>query len=704
LTWSNSSNWNGGIPMSGETGGTILVFPTAAAAVKATTDDLASLAADQIIFRDSGYTISGAANTSLALTGSPTPALLDAVGGNTFDHTRPVTFTATVTIEVDAQADVLAGPLTGAGGMTKTGAGTLTLSWGFGNQYQGATMVGAGTLQAGLNDPFPHSTAMTVASGATLDLNNFQATIGSLAGSGNVTLGANALATLTVGGNGLSTTFGGSITGTGGTTALSKAGSGTLTLTGTNSYTGETWIDGGTLQLGGPNAIEINHTDVNLSGPGTLDLNGFDLIIGMLTGGGTGGILLGGAYLTVSSGNYSGPITGNGGLTVFPKGMAPTTLILTGTQTFTGQTIVSGTLQVDGTLTASMTHVDTTGSLRGSGTLGSVYVAGTIMPGYHTESLPPFFPPPQDHSGVLHIGGLSLFGTYAVVVDSATAYSQLLVGAADLSQSPSLVVNGGNAVLPGTTLTIVSATNGIMGTFLGLPEGTVLPGGRFRIHYTSTTVTLERVATPTEAFVSQVYLDLLGRSVDSAGLVSWSTQIDQGTARSQVVLGIEQSIEYRMDLVDRLYATFLHRTPDQAGMNGFLGLFAAGGTYEQAEASITGSPEYYQSRGGGTKDGFLDALYHDALGRAVDPAGRTSFDQAFAAGATPGAVAGVIFTSDEYRTDLVQGWYQQYLHRPADTSGLDSFVSALRQGTRDEAVVATIIGSDEYFAKLPAGS
>jgi autotransporter-associated beta strand protein len=268
LTWSNPSNWNGGIPASGESGGTTLVFPTVAAAVKATTDDLASLAADQIIFQDSVYTVSGTPDTSLTLTGSMSPALVDAVGGNTFDHTRPVTFAGTVTVEVDAQGDVLAGPLTGAGGLTKTGAGTLTLSWGFGNQYQGATMVAAGTLQAGLNDPFPHGTAMTVASGATLDLNGFQGQIGSLAGSGSVTLGSRGLSTLSVGGNGLSTTFGGSITGAGGGTALAKTGSGTLTLTGTNSYTGETWINGGTLQVGGPNA-RPGGTDVNLSGLGT---------------------------------------------------------------------------------------------------------------------------------------------------------------------------------------------------------------------------------------------------------------------------------------------------------------------------------------------------------------------------------------------------------------------------------------------------
>ena len=45
---------------------------------------------------------------------------------------------------------------------------------------------------------------MTVAGGATFDLNNFAETVGSIAGAGNITLGSG---TLTAGGNGASTTY-----------------------------------------------------------------------------------------------------------------------------------------------------------------------------------------------------------------------------------------------------------------------------------------------------------------------------------------------------------------------------------------------------------------------------------------------------------------------------------------------------------------
>ena len=81
--------------------------------------------------------------------------------------------------------------------------------------------------------------------GGTFDLNSFNQTIGSLAGAGSVTLGA---ATLTTGSDNTSTTFSGTISGTGG---LTKIGAGTLVLTGNNPYSGATAVNGGRLTVNG---------------------------------------------------------------------------------------------------------------------------------------------------------------------------------------------------------------------------------------------------------------------------------------------------------------------------------------------------------------------------------------------------------------------------------------------------------------------
>src|SRR4029078_3661263 len=90
------------------------------------------------------------------------------------------------------------------------------------------------------------------AAGAIFNLNNFNETIASLAGGGttggNVTLGS---ATLTTGNN-LDTTYSGVVSGTGG---LTKQGSGIFTLSGTNTYSGNTTINAGTLKLGASDVI-----------------------------------------------------------------------------------------------------------------------------------------------------------------------------------------------------------------------------------------------------------------------------------------------------------------------------------------------------------------------------------------------------------------------------------------------------------------
>ena len=114
--------------------------------------------------------------------------------------------------------------------------------------------------------------------GCILDISLHNApgvTIGSIEGEANVFLGAN---NLTIGSNNLSTTFSGVIQdggqngGTGG--SLTKIGRGTLTLTGANTYTGDTNVNRGVLQVDG--SITSN-TFVNrgatLAGTGTIDGN-----------------------------------------------------------------------------------------------------------------------------------------------------------------------------------------------------------------------------------------------------------------------------------------------------------------------------------------------------------------------------------------------------------------------------------------------
>ncbi|WP_027579819.1 autotransporter domain-containing protein [Bradyrhizobium sp. Ai1a-2] len=147
------------------------------------------------------------------------------------------------TIDTNGFNSTFSGTIGGASSLTKAGAGSLTLA-GPGS-YGGATLVNAGTLQAGATNVFSPNSAYTVAGGATLDLNSFNQTIGSLAGAGQVALGS---AALTAGNDNSSTVFSGAISGPGG---LVKSGSGTFSLTGSSTYTGPTNVNAGILSVDG---------------------------------------------------------------------------------------------------------------------------------------------------------------------------------------------------------------------------------------------------------------------------------------------------------------------------------------------------------------------------------------------------------------------------------------------------------------------
>jgi uncharacterized membrane protein len=220
--------------------------------------------------------------------------------------------------------------------------------------------------------------------------------------------------------------------------------------------------------------------------------------------------------------------------------------------------------------------------------------------------------------------------------------------------------------------------------------------------------------TANQRFIAEEYRDLLGRAVDAGGLQSWVPLLDAGVSRADVVRAIENAPgnEYRFHLVDQLYRQFLHRSSiGDGGAAGWVGLLAGGGTVEQVEAGIVGSPEYYQTRGGDSAAGWLNAVYQDLFQRSVDTAGQASWLGAASAGSLS-AVALAILTApvqgsaagNEYRAHLVDSLYQQLLDRSSQgDAGAMHWLRQLQAGQRYEDVVAGIVGDPqevEFFNKI----
>lgn len=221
------------------------------------------------------------------------------------------TFTVSGAIQGGASQDLA---LSGTSG---TGVIILGAPSGSSN-YTGATNVVRGTLKLGTDNTLPTTTVVDVHSlsaaseQATFDLNNFNQTVAGLQNSGGtnvavtVTNSGASMRTLTVN-NSSARSYSGAITGA--NLALTKAGSGILTLSGTNSYGGVTTVNGGRLVLGSGGTLP-NTSGVKLGG-GTFDITatGYTMSSGQqLSGSGTvdGNLTING---NLAIGNSPGTIT-----------------------------------------------------------------------------------------------------------------------------------------------------------------------------------------------------------------------------------------------------------------------------------------------------------------------------------------------------------------------------------------------------------
>lgn len=144
------------------------------------------------------------------------------------------------------------GRISGPTALTKQGLGTVTMSLA-GNDYNGSTTVAEGVLQLGSATAIPDgatAAGVSVTANGTLDLSGFSETINGLSGSGLINNSSATAATLTVGNGNGGGTWSGTITNTGaGAVTLLKVGTGSLTLSGTNSLGGTSQFNGGTNYL-----------------------------------------------------------------------------------------------------------------------------------------------------------------------------------------------------------------------------------------------------------------------------------------------------------------------------------------------------------------------------------------------------------------------------------------------------------------------
>jgi len=411
--------------------------------------------------------------------------------------------------------------------LVKAGGGTWILTAGIDNTtihapglWSGNTTISAGTLQLGAAEALPSLSTLKenkgtgtngnvlIASGATLDLHGFGNTINGLGDAGTVDAGnpskitnlqANSTALLAVGDNNQTTTFSGVIqngaTGNTGVIALAKFGTGTLTLNGSNTYSGDTTIQNGTVVLGTAGALPsgtalvmspTTNTGVNIP---TLDLGGQHLSVSTLAGttAASAAVPLGYDHIVVEGWNYtktSGGFAGNtvtggnvielldgNGNAVMPSGL------LVG-QAFTSTDFPSGTTIAAISGLYVQLNKSFTGTIANNQPVNSSGTFGGIIPG--TSSNTPVISNNGTTTALLTVGtGVSgNSSTYAGVIRDGTAAVALeLTGSNRLTLTGSNTFTGGTTIGTGSTLLIGDGT--ASGSRIG---GSILNNGTLTVN------------------------------------------------------------------------------------------------------------------------------------------------------------------------------------------------------------------------------
>jgi hypothetical protein len=194
-----------------------------------------------------------------------------------------------------------------------------------------------------------------------------------------------------------------------------------------------------------------------------------------------------------------------------------------------------------------------------------------------------------------------------------------------------------------------------------------------------------------EGFVTQLYRDVLNREPDQGGLSAWTAMLNSGhgqdsrpqqDSRAQVAQAFLNSVEFHTDVVQGFYNTLLHRAADPAGVNAWTNFLAQGGTQLQLEANLLGSDEYFTTRGGGTVNGYLQALYQDVLNRPIDPVGLQAGTTLLSGNdsvASRTALASGVINSQEGDIVTIDHLYSQFLHRAPDSTGLNAFLAGFQE-------------------------
>lgn len=334
---------------------------------------------------------------------------------------------ATLTL-TGVYSTTFSGVIFSTGALTMNGPGTLTLEGA--NTYSGATTINAGgAINLGGGTGSGSITSNVSGAGAlSFDRNNAYTYAGTLSGALNVV----------------------------------QQGTGTTTLTGTNSYSGPTTVNFGVLRAGSTSAFGgSGDSAVTINAGGTLALNNNSNTVGSIAG--SGAITLGTATLTLAtpaaSSPFAGVISGTGGLNLTGVNAITT---LSGANLYSGgTTVATGFLVAD----------NSSGSATGSGMV-TVDPSAVLQIG------------DADTAGSVGAAAITDNGTIQFARTDPTVFASAISGSGGISElAGGIVTISGNNTYSGATFIAGGGLTAASGTAFGdgLSPLNIIAGGTLNL-------------------------------------------------------------------------------------------------------------------------------------------------------------------------------------------------------------------------------
>ena len=216
------------------------------------------------------------------------------------------------------------------------------------------------------------------------------------------------------------------------------------------------------------------------------------------------------------------------------------------------------------------------------------------------------------------------------------------------------------------------------------------------------------VFTSTELFSLQMYRDILEREGESDGVAYWQSQLDAGIqTRAEVALAFMASPEFQTGSggIANLYFAALGRLPEAAGFAYWTNQFRQGQTLEDMADTFVASSEFTTRFGTLNDEDFVEQIYAQALGRAVNTAERGAWTSALASGTSRGQILYAIAQSSEGQAALSDEvnlalCYIGLLERTPEQAGFDQWMQAIDDDIPLIDIVGGFITSTEYHARF----